>query len=131
MPVTEERAPRHTRDQSTFEPDPAQGETVPVKTTQREAVQGEPTPGGPLSDPSILQSYLRGSHGEMDEEERLMLNDVVPIEDHPPDRGENDGLELGETPIALDSWPSEAPSIIGSSYYSEDEDVQVESLIHS
>jgi len=131
MPVTEERVPHHTRDQPTFEPDPGQGETVPVKTTQREAVQGEPTPGGPLSDPSVLQSYLRGSYGGTDGEERLMLTDVVPIEDHPPDRGEHDGLGLGKTPIALDSWPSEAPSIIGSNYYSEDEDVQVESLIHN
>lgn len=82
MPVTEERASQHTHDQSSVGPDSGQEETVPVETTQREAVQGEPTPGGALRDPSVLQSYLRGCYGGTDEEERLMLNDVVPTEDH-------------------------------------------------
>lgn len=126
-----ERAPHKTGAQSTFEPDPGQGETIPEKITQREVVQRAPTPEGPLSDPSALQSYLRGFYGGREGEERLMLTDVVPIEDHSSDRGEHDGLGLEETRIALDSWPSEALSIVGSSYYSEDEDVQVELLIHN
>lgn len=66
----------------------------------------------------------------MDEEKRLMLNDVVPTEDHPPDRDVHDEMGRRETPVAYGRWPSETPSILGSSYYSEDEDIQVELLIH-
>jgi len=60
-----------------------------------------------------------------------MLNDVVPTEDHPPDRDDHDGMGSGETPFAFGSWPSDAQSIVGSSYYSEDEDVQVEPYIRN
>ena len=59
-----------------------------------------------------------------------MLEDVVPTEDHPLDRDDYDGMGLAETPIASGSWPSEAPSILGSSYYSDDEDFQVDPSIN-
>lgn len=59
-----------------------------------------------------------------------MLDDVVPTRDHPPDNDDQDGMGSGETPIAPGSWPSEAPSIMGSSYYSDDEDLQVEPSIN-
>ena len=128
MPVTEESPPRHTREQSTIEPDPGRGETVQVETTQREAVHGETTPGSALGVPSALQSYLQGSFEGTGEEERLILDYVAPAEDHPPNRDNHDGMGLGETPMVFGSWPSEAPSITGSSYYSEDENFQVNAL---
>jgi len=125
MPVTEESAPQHTREQSIIEADPGRGETDPVGATQREAVHGETTRGSALGDPSALQSYLEGSFEGTGKEERPILDHVVPAEDHPPNRDNHDGMGLGETPIVFGRWPSEAPSIMGSSYYSEDEIFQV------
>ncbi len=130
MPVTEESPRQQTCDQSAMEPEPGRGETVPAGTTQREAVHGEPTSGGALGDSSLLNSYLRGSFGGRNEEDRLMLNDVVPTEDYSPDRDDHGGRGLGETPIVFGSWPSDAPSLMGSSFYSEDGDFQVGSAIN-
>lgn len=51
---------------------------------------------GTLEDPSVLQAYLRRSFKGTGKVERLMLDNAVPVEEHPYDRDSPDRMGLWE-----------------------------------
>lgn len=67
-----------------------------MEITQCEAVDEETAHEGTLEDPSVLQPYLRRSFKGTGEAERLMLDNAVPVEDHPHDRDSRDRMRFWE-----------------------------------